>query len=137
MAANGDRGHGTTASFSSTGLTGNFRSFGEHEQTIEDIPDDHLESDKATTVPGDLEDPGEMEFELYFDTSASYPSLGTVETLTITYPTPNGLSNGATHAGTGYIKRIARSEIVSNQLMMIAGTWKWDGKTGPAFTAAT
>lgn len=132
-----DTGNSATVTFGTTGFTARYTGIGQTEQTIPDINKSAL----ATTefeeyMPGDLTEPGEFECEFQYDPNLR-PSVGTVETITITYPVPAGLTNGATMSGTGYIKKRVLPELKNNTLMLGKLGVKWDGVTGPTFTNAT
>lgn len=129
-------GNGATLTFGTSGFTGAFTRIGETTMEYEDLED----SDLSTTgfkeyQPGDLEEPGEFEVELFYDVDEQ-PTRGTAETITIDYPLTPGGGNDveATLAGTGYVKSFTTPELVNGELMRSRLTVKWDGKTGPAFT---
>lgn len=135
-----DTGHGATLTFGTTGYTANRRMIGGSEFELPDVEKGHL----GTTgfqeyMPGDLTEPGEFEAEFEFDpgTANQVPTLGTVETITVTYPIKSGQSAGGTLAGTGYLKKFGTPELRTNTLMVAKGTVKWDGVTGPTFTAGS
>lgn len=87
-------------------------------------------------IPGDLEEPGEVEIECQFDpgVSGTVPARGTVETVTITYPVKSGQSSGGTVAGTAFIRKVSLPELRNNLLMAIKVLVAWDGVTGPTYT---
>jgi len=132
-----DTGNGATLVFGITGFTANYNRIGGSEQEVPDINDSHLQTTGFETKrPGDLTDAGEVEAELQYD-SDTPPPLKTVEIATITYPVPEGLSNGATLAGTGFIKKRTTADLANNELQIGSLVFMWDGKTGPAFTPAS
>lgn len=59
-----------------------------------------------TKMPGKLADPGELSAEVHHDPDLLPPVNKGVQTGTLTFPVPSGLTNGATYAGscfcTGY-----------------------------------
>jgi hypothetical protein len=133
-----DTGNGATLTLSS-GFTANLTSIGGAEPEVPDVNDSHLglaAGSYETYQPGDLIEAGEQEFEIHYNPNDP-PTLRTVQTCTITYPVPSGLTNGATKAGTGYIKKFKEPDLKNNELMTGVITWKWDGKTGPAFADAS
>lgn len=131
-----DTGNGATITMSD-GFTASYTMIGGFEQEIPAIEDSHLTtSTKKTYIPGDLYEPGEWPAEFQYNPNTQ-PSIGTVLTITITYPVPSGSSNGATHAGTGFIKKRKFPELKNNELMIGEYVVQWDGKTGPTFTDAT
>lgn len=133
-----DTGNGTTISFATTGFTGNIHVVGETEQELGKLEDSHLQTETHKTyVPDDLSEPGEFDVEYEWQGQSPPPSKGTVETITITYPVPPGLSNGATLAGSGFIRKRTFPKMQNGQLQMGKLTIAWDGKTGPAYTPAS
>lgn len=135
-----DTGNGTVLTFGTSGFTAFFMEIGGTEQEVPDIKTSHLGTTvKETYIAGDLYESGEFECEFQANTSTNaQPTIGgTAETITITYPVPTGLTNGATLAGTGYVKKRKTAGAKNNELMMGNMTVKWDGVTGPTFTAAS
>ena len=133
-----DTGNSATIVFATTGFVANFHLLGGAEHEIEVIEDSHLGTTTYKTyIPGDLDEPGEFDCEFEWQGDVSPPARGTAETITVTHPVPPTLSNGATHAGTGFIQKVKLPEMVNNELQMGSLTVKWDGKTGPTYTAAT
>ena len=66
------------------------------------------------------------------------PPLGGVEeTITITFPVPAGMTNGATLAGKGIVHKRRTADLKNNELMMGKFSVKWTGTTGPTYTAAS
>lgn len=122
----------------SGGFTANLYVIGATNQQGEDIEDSHLgTTEKKTFIPGDLYDAGEFECEFEWKPSNPLPPMLTVQTATITFPVPAGLSSGGTLAGTAYIKSRSTPELRNNTLMAGKFTVKWDGKTGPVYTNAS
>lgn len=132
-----EHGNGVTITFSG-GFTAVMYTFDGSETTLPDVEVSTLTtSTVAEFDPGDLEDPGEFTCDIVAATTAAAPTVGTVETVTITYAIPSGASSGATYAGTGYIKGVKFPSAVNNERLMYSLTVKWDGKTGPTFTVAS
>ena len=128
-------GNGLTVTFS--GFTGNLHVVGPIPYTLGKIETSHLGTTGFKTYCGeDLEEPPEVPFEAEFDTSAAVPARGTVATLTITYGTPSGLSTGRIVAGTAFPINIEFGEARNNEIVMLRGTWAFDGVTGPTDTVA-
>lgn len=133
-------GTGNTATivFGTTGFTGNFEMVGGTEQEREKIEDSHLGTTTTKTYfPGDLKEPGEFEAEFQFDPDVQPPIDNVPETVTITFPVPTGLSNGATLAGTAFVTKWKSADLRNNEKMMATATVSWDGKTAPAWTNAS
>lgn len=133
-----DTGQGATLTLATTGSVGTIRSL-----TLPDITIDTLEdSDLSTTgfktyVKTDLAEPGTIQAEILWDaTSNSLPTLGTPETVTVTFPihTSSNTTN-ATFAGTGFISGIKMPDMQIGELQVATLTIQLDGKTDPAFTA--
>ena len=78
----------------------------------------------------------DVECEIQYDSDVQ-PTLKTIEIITITYPVPDGLSNGATMAGTGWIKMFTTADLANNELQIATIMVAFDGKTGPTFTVAS
>jgi hypothetical protein len=130
-----DTGNSATIVFGTSGFTAKYHEIGGCEQEIPKIQDSHLGTvNWATTQPGDLKDPGEIECEFQWSADAQ-PPIGTVETVTITYPLSGAHTVGATLAGTGYICKRKSSALKNNTLLIGNFTFCWDGKTAPVFTA--
>lgn len=131
-----DTGHGATATFDS--LSFNWTSIDMGESTLNDVPTSHLGTTGSETfLPGDLVNEGEVTIPFQWDAEAAYPTEGTVTTLTITFPQETGQTAPATYAGTAYIKRVRRPNLQTDTLQDGEITVKWDGNTGPTWTAAT
>jgi hypothetical protein len=54
-------------------------------------------------MPADLADPGELTLTVHHDPSLTPPINAAAETITITWPTPAGLSSGATWSASGFL----------------------------------
>ncbi len=130
-------GNGATIVFGTTGFVANYQRIGGLKFEVPDVPDSHLTTTgNETRRPGDLTELDDVEAEIQYDSDVQ-PTLKTVETITITYPVPDGLSNGATMAGTGWLKMFTTSDLANNELQIATIMVAFDGKTGPTFTAAS
>lgn len=110
---------------------------GGHKESVDDLDDSTLASDNMEYCPGDLEDYDTFDVSVRFDADLGLPNIKVVETITITYGlSPTG-TTPATVVGTGYIKEREFPEHQNNQLLEGKLTIRFDGKTGPAFTAET
>lgn len=98
-----------------------------------------LSDSKIKRQPGDVEDPGSMEVEYYYDQSAaSMPAVtSTAETVTVTFPLKSGESQGATLAGTAFVTKVKRPTLVIGTIMKGKLTVQWSGATGPTHTAGS
>lgn len=139
-----DTGLGGTISFATSGFTGNMREIGGATIELDDLETSHLgTTGYKTYTPSDLAEPGEFECEIFWDAEVAastvkevttQPILGTVESIVKTYPGQAG-NTAANITGTGYIKSFTRPTMQVGELMMASVTVKWDGGTGPTFTA--
>ena len=137
MANNEDTGNGATLTLS-TGTTGNFEQISPGEQTATPIEDSHLgTTGNSTFRAADLYDEGEVSGTYQWSSDEAPPTPNSTVTATVTWPTPSGLSTPANKAGTAIITRVKHPELVNNELQKAEITLKWDGKTGPTYTAAT
>ncbi len=135
--SNPDTGHGATITFGTSGFTADFRVIGEHQEAGGKIDITHLGSgDTNQYLPQDTIDPGEIELELIFDSAATLPPLHTPETITITLPTPDGLTTPATLIGTGFGIDRTKPAAKTNELSMAKYKIAFDGLTGPDWTPA-
>lgn len=133
-----DTGHGASVTFGTSSLSFNWTGIDMGESTLPDVDKSHLgTSGSREFMPGDLVDEGETVISFQWDAEASYPAEGTVETVTVTFPQESGQTAAATYAGTGYIKRVRRPNLQTDQLQTGELTVRWDGGTGPTWTAAT
>jgi len=137
MGIDSDTGNGSTLVFADSGFVANYQRLGGIEQEVPEVPDSQLlTEDFETRRPGDLITPGDLEAELQYDAD-NPPPLRTVELATLTYPVPEGLSNGATLAGTGWIQKRNTPDLANNELQVGTLVFMFDGKTGPIFTPAS
>lgn len=135
-----DTGNGTTMTFGTSGYSLAFTEIDAGEATREPIEDTKLSTTgNMEFIPGDLEDSGEISGVYQWDQSyGTFPATTSApETITITYPLKSGESTNATLAGSGMVTRIKRPVSRNGELMMGEITVKWDGKTGPTFTAGS
>ena len=89
---------GTSTVLSGAGSIG-ILSGGRSAVTVADIDTSHAgtSGDNMTFMPADLVDGGTYDFEVMYDPNDDIDALvGVVQTITVTYPIPSGLSSGAT-----------------------------------------
>ena len=135
-----DTGHGATAAFSSSTGYDNylFTTIGLGGSTIPTIDTTHLGTTGFRTyIPGDLKDTNEISFGFRFDPedqSAATLPVGTVQTLTITWPNSGGLATEATLTGTGFVTDYQFPELTTDTVQDGTMTFKFDGTTGPTFS---
>lgn len=131
-----DTGNTATFALGTTSFSVSIERINGGEKTLESIEDSHLgTTGNKTFFPSDLIDDGEIQCEFQYASDVSEPTLGVVETGTLTWPTLAGDAAGATLAGTGFLTNFRRPTLENGQKQMGSFTFKWDGKTGPTFTA--
>ena len=135
-----DTGHGATLTFGTT--SGTFKLRGIPTNLKSSLPVVNISHMGTTTdqevMPGDLVEHDEVECEILFEAVAGLPAPGTVETITITFPLQaTGASVAASIAGTGFLTSRTFPPLQSNTEMVGRITFKFNGDTGPAFTAAS
>lgn len=129
-------GNGATLVLTTTGSIGRVISIPAFEEEIDAVEDNDL----GTTghdeyIPGDLTHHNEMEIPVVMTTDAP-AALGVPETGTITYPLLPGQATAAKLAGTGFLVKRASGAMENNTRAEASYAWRFDGKTGPAYTAA-
>lgn len=140
MALTGDTGNGATLTFGTSALAYGWDSIQIGEESV-----DMLEvSTLATTgykemVASDLKETPEITVSFVTLTTSTAVTVGAApETITITFPQRTGETAAANIAGTAVVtsfvrcQQLANGEIQKGQL-----TFKYDGDTGPTWTAAT
>jgi hypothetical protein len=131
-------GNGATLALTTLGFVGNWTRIGEWSAELPGLPASHL----ATTgfeefIQADLATPGEIELEVQFNPQKALPAQTTVDTLTVTFPKSDSTSTAANLAGTGWLTKIGTPQMVNNEVAIQKFTFKFDGKTGPTYTAET
>lgn len=144
MSSGGASGQGITVAFATSSFTASLVFVGRTEQTRGALEDSHLglaSGSEMTFVPADLIDAGEFVIRFLWNQSFSTfpPITGAAESITITYPLKTGETTGATLAGTGFLTRSAGPDVEINATGVMQGeaTVKWNGKTGPTYTAGS
>ena len=135
-----DTGHGATLTFGTTAWAGTVRGMSKNlAKTLQVVNISHLAtSGQQETMPGDLEELGEVELDVLFAAVTGLPVTGTVETITITFPLQaTGATTAANIAGTAFIVSIEYPPLQTNQEMLGKIRIKYDGATGPTWTAAS
>lgn len=134
-----DTGHGATITFTTTGGTWKCRTISGLEVTLPDVNISHLTTSGDTEyMPGDLRDNNPVTLQVLFQGTQGLPALGTEETTTITFPIPGGGATTAPNiAGTAYINRIKYPNFATNELQIAEITFRFNGLTGPTYTAAS
>lgn len=119
-------GTGATITFGTSAFSARFTMIGGLAEEIPTLDDTDLSSSGyEEKVPGDLKSLEPIECELFWVPGTTSPPVGTVETITITYP------NGATLAGSGFTARKESPELTPDGRLKGRMTIQFDGKTGP------
>ncbi len=135
-----DTGTGTTITFGTSAWTGSVISIGGTTQSREALEDTHLgTSGEKTFVFNDLIDAGDFELEFYWDQSASvFPPISAVaEVITVSFPLKSGEATNAVLTGSGGVIEATGPDASNGELMVGSMSIKWDGKTGPSYTAGS
>lgn len=135
-----DTGHGATLTLSTNSGSYKIRAIPKNlEESLPVVDISHLgTTGPRETMPGDLTELGEIEVDILFEAVTGMPSIGTVETATITFPLQStGATTAANIAGTAFIRMRAFPSLQTNGEMLAKIGIKYDGATGPTFTAAS
>ena len=119
-------------------LTGlRYKSIGGLRESIDSLDDTALDSvGFYESCPDDLSKVDSIAIEAYADFKKTIP-VGTVGTITITFPKLTGEAVSAVLTGTGYITDATLPPLAPGQRLMTNFNFVFDGKTGPIYTAAT
>jgi hypothetical protein len=131
---------GATFVFATDAGSWKFVNIGRYSAPIPVIDDSDLSTvGERTKLPGDLGDPQMMTLVLQNIPSATLPTKGLVQTGTLTGTKVTALGTAENWAGTGFIVDIRTPEYASDteNIQTIEVDWQFDGKTGPARTAAS
>lgn len=122
----------------SSGSVGTVVSLDPPEETLVDVPDDSLgTTDFHEYVPGKVADTSPLRCVAVF-AAGTLPALGgTAVTGTLTYPLNTGQSTAANYAGTGYFNRRKIQELTHENRVLVEFDFRYDGKTGPTYTAGS
>ena len=109
------------------------------EETLAALQDSTLATlGHHTMIPADLIEIAPFTVAIRWDNDAAQiPPLGVAEIITLTYPTLSGESTPADLAGTGFITSRTTPSLANDEISEGSITIQFDGKTAPAFTAAT
>lgn len=132
-------GVGASLAFTSgLSFTARWRSVDAIRITNESLEDSSLASTNFMEfVPDDLDDVEEITIEFYFDATDSLPVRRTTGTLTITFPLQDSQTSNATLVGTGFITAVDVPPLAVGERLIGSLTFKFDGKTEPAFSVAS
>lgn len=136
----GDTGNGATLVMSGTALTNvRIKSIQIGEITIDALDVSTL----ATTafmeeIQSDLAKAPEVTVTCVHVTSATLPVIDAVpQTCTISFPLQVGNILAANFAGTGFYTSIGLPQLANGEIQELTFKFKFDGDTGPVYTAAT
>lgn len=141
VTATPDTGHGATVTFGTTSWSGKIRGIPQNlTRTRPVVNISHLgTTGEQETMPGDLTELGEVELDVLYEASVGLPSFAAApETVTITYPlqATGGAVTAANVAGTAFVTHCGDPPLQTNQEMIAKIRIKFNGATGPTFTAA-
>jgi len=133
--------HGFSITLGTQGGTYDLTNVGNFSSTREAVKATH----HGTTgfheyIPADLTDSDEIEVTYQFNgTQSPLVNSAVAETITFTCPLQTGESTAAKVAGTGFITKCGINGGAAGAAEMATATLtiRFDGYTGPAFTAAT
>lgn len=144
-------GNGATATLANQDIVVGIRKItigGKNIGTIDVTELDRIKGDPQQLIPGDIAEVDEVTVEGNWDTETALPKLGDVsddvsatagdgDVLTITWPLFPGQATAAKITGTGFFTGINFPEFENDAEQSGSMTWKFNGKTGPTYTAAT
>lgn len=140
MTLNADLGTGATLTLSEDTTAYEIVSIQVGEETLEAIDVSTL----ATTgpmeyIPADNNDTPELSVTVNFRVDHGLPAIGSTHTATVTFPLgpAQTTTTKATFAGTGFVTNRGFPELTSNQKQEGSFSIKFDGDTGPTFTAGS
>lgn len=123
-----DTGNSSTIVFGTSSFAADYTMIGGVEQSRPSLETSHLgTSNYATFMPGDLVDSGELECEFHYNPNNQPPITGAAETITITFPVPSGLSNGATAVFSAFVMNWKSADLENNEIMSATVTLKITG----------
>lgn len=125
--------------FSTSTLSGTVTGISIGEESIPVLDETGLSTtDFREKCFGDLSEPPQVTVSLDFSATDAFIALGTVETMTITFPMyPGDSTSEATYAGTGAVISRKLPDLAPDEKQVASVTFQFDGKTGPTFTAGT
>lgn len=135
MADTGDMGYGVSISFSS-GFIALIRGVRISNYNRDPIETTHASSTSGwrTFIPSDLKGGQQIEVDMLFKPDATPPITDAAETVTLTFPVPSGLSNGATLASSGFLVAFG-NEVPYDGVMTATATIQLTG--APTWTDAS
>ncbi len=120
-----DSAQGTTITFGTSSYSAQVTSVSRTGNTRTALKTSHLGTTGAHTyIPSDLIEEGQLDVEIIYDPDLPPPLSAVAETITLTFPVPSGLTNGATHSGTGFLIE-KNYELPLDDLMVGGYTIQW------------
>lgn len=140
VTAKPDTGHGATITFATTAWTGKIIGMPTNlDKQRPRVQTTHLgTTTNHSYMPGDLDELGELEFDVRFEAATGLPATGAApETITVTWPLApgGGGATGASLAGTGFITGATYPPMQTGVLQTGKIKVSFDGGTGPTWTA--
>lgn len=128
---------GTIAFTGAVTLAARWRSLDGLQASVEMLDDTALSTTGyKRSVPDDLADTDPISGEIYFPATVDLlGQKGKQCTVTITWPVQTGNTIGAKITGTAVITQVGLPRMEAGQRLMCPITLKFDGQTGPTFTA--
>lgn len=122
-----DIGTGTLMTFGTSSFSARIESVDGPSMHRDAIETTHMATtSNKTFMPGDLVDRGEINITFHHDASLTPPIASAAETVTITWPIPSGLTNGATWAASCFMTDYSPTSEIEG-LMTAKATLKVSG----------
>lgn len=139
MAIVGDTGNGATFVLATTGGSFAIEKISVGEESVNLLDASVLATtDYMLTISAALKTTPELVIDVVFATGAALPNPGSApETGTLTFPTRSGESTAANIAGTGFVSARKYPDMANSEIQKAQFKFKYDGDTGPTFTAST
>jgi hypothetical protein len=118
--------NGAIIEFLTTGFTAEIRSFNEPPESVEALDKTHLGSTHMTRRPGKVRNVGEMSITINYDPDDEAP-IGIMEPIRITYPPPEGSTQGAKRDFRGFISNFEPGEAANDTVTEATITITVDG----------
>jgi hypothetical protein len=133
-----DTGNLATIVFTESGFTARFKSIGELDRAIGKLEASGLQTDvDKEYIADDLGEPGELDLEFYFDTTATPPPRGVPDICVVTFPTRSNEGTPASYTGSGFFLNQLFPSLQNGQLQMGKAKFAFDNRETPfAFTPA-
>jgi hypothetical protein len=118
--------------FPISGWSCRFRQIGELAQAGSKIEVDALDiTGQKEYIPGDTFEPGEVDYEFFFDTANPPPEPHELDTPIVTYPLRAGETTPLSYTGSGFFLNRIIPMLKNGELQMGKGKFAYDGKATP------